>query len=322
MATYANTFEGGTNGNAVVIGATHSGDPWDVVSLGGATINYSTAAAMDGSMGARLVTTAASQAVYMQKELDPSDRYVLRFKFKTPDSPRVSGTAIGGLRTAAATAAFVGINSAGRLQIYNTSGSGVTGGTVASILAPNTDYRIELATNGVTGAGELAYYLGNSTTLVDPMISVTGQSFGGAQVTRARLGRLVGTAFIGTFDYDSFKAVNLATGLVGPYSSDTVTLAASKSVGVELKESITLTATSSSGSATFTQLAGPAVTLTGTGLTRTFVAPISYTAPVLTFRATNGSATDEVTIQVLRATDGIRLAGVWTPIRRRIVGLP
>lgn len=52
-------------------------------------------------------------------------------------------------------------------------------------------------------------------------------------------------------------------------------------------------------SVTWSQVSGPAVTLTPTGaLTATFMAPASQTGAVVVARATSGSSTDDVTVTV------------------------
>lgn len=97
--------------------------------------------------------------------------------------------------------------------------------------------------------------------------------------------------------------------------------------GVEPGDTVTLTAntTGGSGSVIFTQTAGPTVALTGTGNTRSFVAPAYWapgasapSAPTLTFQATYGTATDTINVTPFVHTLW-RKAGVstWQPIYQR-----
>lgn len=226
MTNYANDFEGGTDTVAITTGNSGgvSGDAFSLMSTPvNSSMVFSTAAAAHGVMGCKIETTAATIAVYGQKDVTPEDRYVGRFYHDAPVIPTTSGTAIFGFRTAAATAAFVGYNSTGKLTIYNTSGSAVASTTFTP--TAGVKYRIEFACNAVTGKAELAVYLGDSTTPIEtPLDPAAGQSFGAAQITRYRLGRLQGTAFIGVFNYDSLRVLPLVTGLVGPVSSGATTV--------------------------------------------------------------------------------------------------
>lgn len=69
---------------------------------------------------------------------------------------------------------------------------------------------------------------------------------------------------------------------------------------------------------TWTQTAGPAVTLSGTGASRTFVAPGLAAGATLTFSLDDGTVAtpDSVTVTVYPATEFYRTAaGAWEPIR-------
>jgi len=79
----------------------------------------------------------------------------------------------------------------------------------------------------------------------------------------------------------------------------------------------------------WSQVSGPAVTLSGTGATRTFVAPPSMNVASFTFAlsVTDNSglvstAADTVSVTVLPATEFTRVSGAWVPvlIKRRSGG--
>jgi hypothetical protein len=81
-------------------------------------------------------------------------------------------------------------------------------------------------------------------------------------------------------------------------TTDTVDAGADQSA-IPAGAVVYLAATSSSGAASWSQVSGGAVTITSTGaLTATFVAPSGGSPATLVFRATNGAATDDVTISV------------------------
>ncbi len=95
-------------------------------------------------------------------------------------------------------------------------------------------------------------------------------------------------------------------------------------LGVEPWTTVTLTATASSGLPTswaFTQLSGPAVTLTPSGNTVSFVTPASATTEIVSIQAVgtyaDGSKTGaaSVDIEVLFATEYMNLGGVWVPVQ-------
>lgn len=91
-----------------------------------------------------------------------------------------------------------------------------------------------------------------------------------------------------------------------PATLQTVTVNAGvDQTGIEPGSTVTLAATTSSGSVTWSWVSGPNPTLLGSGSTMTFTAPALMTAQTSVFRATNGSVSDDVSITYLPATDGI-----------------
>lgn len=99
--------------------------------------------------------------------------------------------------------------------------------------------------------------------------------------------------------------------------------------GVEPGATVTLTGTvaDTDGTATgaWTQTAGsPAVTLAGSGLTRTFSAPLTMSGTTLTFAlaATDNlgaTGTDTMTVAVLPASELVNIGGTWMPARLTVV---
>lgn len=92
--------------------------------------------------------------------------------------------------------------------------------------------------------------------------------------------------------------------------------------GVEPGVSVTLKGSVAGGTATsydWSQAAGTPVTLSGSGVTRTFVAPATTSddSMLFAFTATDSGGTtstpDTVTVTVLAATECIRSGGAWVP---------
>ena len=109
-----------------------------------------------------------------------------------------------------------------------------------------------------------------------------------------------------------------ATATAGPVAD-----AGPDQTGIEPWTTVTLTGAASTGAASYawSQAAGPAVTLAGTGATRTFTAPPSQAGSSFLFSltVTDGSGVtstaDTVAVTVLPATEFKRVGGAWQPRR-------
>lgn len=89
---------------------------------------------------------------------------------------------------------------------------------------------------------------------------------------------------------------------------------------VEPWATVSLAATTDEATAVWSQVSGPAITLTSTGAkTATFVAPPTLAGTDVVVRATVtntfGTGSDDVNVEILPATDAIRAGGVWVPVR-------
>jgi hypothetical protein len=313
MAALINTAEGGANGTSVTTAnsAGTSGDAFTAIAKPtGSSVEFSTSASADGSLGYNITTTSAVAAYLAWSSMPAATRWVGAFKFKLLSMPTTTLTIsrFKGVNTAAAS---LGITTAGKLQLYNNAGTGISATLFTTVLSANTTYRIEYAiTPGATstsGAAEIALYTNNGSTAIETQ-SVTGQNFDGAAgpISQFRVGQIVAGTWNGTTYFDTIRVQDLSTGFIGPYSSGATVSAGSNQTNIEPWSTVTLTATSSSGSATWSRVSGPNPTLLGSGaLTRTFEAPASFTVQTSVFRATNGAATDDVSITYLPATEGI-----------------
>lgn len=75
--------------------------------------------------------------------------------------------------------------------------------------------------------------------------------------------------------------------------------------GIENGATVTLTATSSTGSVVWSQVSGPTVTLSQSGLTATFTAPGRFAFTTAVFQATASGSSATVSVSFLPATAGI-----------------
>ena len=324
MASLVNTAEGGSNGTSVTTANSGgaSGDAFAVSKPAGATIVFSTAAGMDGSLGYNITTTDTVAAYLVWNDLPVSTRWVGAFEFKLPSLPTtaINISRFKGVNTSAAS---LFVTSAAKLQLYDSSGVAISSTLFSASLSANTEYRIEYAiaagSTGSSGSATIALYAHGGTTAIETK-STTGQNFDGAAgpISQFRVGQIVGTTWNGSTYFDSIRVENLSSGFIGPMSAGDTVSAGPSQVDVEPWTTVTLTATSSSGAVTWSHVSGPSPTLAGSGLSRTFKAPASFTVQTSVFRATNGTATDDVSITYLPATEGIVTSTgpvVVTPVR-------
>jgi hypothetical protein len=324
MAELINTAEGGVNGVSVTTansGGT-SGDAFITSKPIGSTIEFSTVAGIDGSMGYK-ITTADTVAPFLAWDnLLVSTRWVGAFGFKLPLIP-TSAINISRFKGVNSASASLILTPTGKLQLYNNAGTALSGTLFTMSLSANTEYRIEYAiTAGTTstgGAAEIALYAHGGTTALETK-SITGQNFDGAAgpISQFRIGQVATSAWDGTTYFDTIRVKDLATGFIGPLAAGGTVNAGPNQVDVEPWTTVTLTATSSSGTVTWSHVSGPTVVLSGSGLSRTFTVPASFTAQTSVFRATDGAMTDDVSITYLPATEGIVTSTgpvVVTPVR-------
>lgn len=106
---------------------------------------------------------------------------------------------------------------------------------------------------------------------------------------------------------------------VEPSGTPPVVSAGADQTAAEPYKTVTLAATSSESSVSWSQLTGTSVTLSGSGLSRTFTAPGTLDGETLTFRASatngNGTTTDDVAVTVLPVNERVVVGAVQVPVR-------
>lgn len=199
MTLLQNTAEGGSDSTAVTTGNSggSSGDSWTAVVTGTGSIVYSSAQKQHGSLS-YLVTTAASQATYLQwTPAVSATTCVYRFYVRFTGLPSGGlyfaswrSTSGGTLRCA------LGLNADGTLFFQDTNSA--TQYTSAGTISTNTWYRFEGSLSGpgaATGAAVLNTYLGdNSSSIANLSTSLTGKALGTTGFGQFRAGREAATA--------------------------------------------------------------------------------------------------------------------------------
>lgn len=99
--------------------------------------------------------------------------------------------------------------------------------------------------------------------------------------------------------------------LLASTGGDTVNAGVDQTVDATVTVTVTATA---SGSVTWSQVSGPAVTLTPAGLAASFTAPASLAGAVVVLRATCGVATDDVAVTVRPHAEWWSDGVSWSPL--------
>lgn len=232
----------------------------------------------------------------------------------------------------AASGARVVHTTAGLIAVYDNSGgfayqtpSACTGRTRIFFSAKTGSTAGELHLKVYTGAdadGTTATYTYDATnknngTINFPHVRFGKVGSGGTVLSRMEYGHL----------YDD-RVTNTGLGPLGAGSPPTAD-AGPDQLDVEPWTVVTLDGSASFDdvgvtSYTWTQTAGTAVTLSGSGATRTFTVPGSLSGETFVFQlevadADGGTDTDSVTVTSLPASERIMIGGSWVPARIRPV---
>lgn len=219
MSRYVNTFESQTDGTDVT--ASNSDDHGDAGYTTGSvptnsSIKYEADAAVRGSMGISVVTTAASISVYMQKTVAAADYYNRCIGVNWPSLP--TGTPeISQMRTASGLSVGLRMNATGHYLLVNAAGSTISGSTLTTGVSAATDHYVEYRArpNASSTTGEWWIWLYDSSGTLLDSASGSGANLGSAQIAFVRTGRTAGTSWIGTIYYDDDISEDLATGNLG-----------------------------------------------------------------------------------------------------------
>lgn len=201
------------------------------------------------------------------------------------------------------------ISPAGQIRFRGDNATAVWSPTTMQMVA-NTLYRIEIVVNGTTAA--VYVYEGESTTALFSNTSLTVAD----GMTLLRVGETLTDNLKGK-RYDDIQVTNTAT-LIGPVVAATPVVTTNGDQTVTPYQTVTLSAqvTGTQTAPTWTQISGqPAVTLAGSGATRTFVAPTTRGGTTLGFRASVSGVTADSSVTVLPHSEWAAQDGGEVPLR-------
>jgi hypothetical protein len=196
---------GGASGNALTV----------VTKGAGAALVYSTAAAAHGSLGYAL-TGASGTATLLGWNGYTAPSIAVRFYYNPGTTLPNAVLRLADIRNSTATAARVELSASNQLFIQNAAGTTVT--TFPHALQANTWYRVEITISVSASAATIkaAYYLGSSTTPVDPAYSTVTGNTGTANITQVSIGSAASATWTGTSFFDDLAVQSLSTAFVGP----------------------------------------------------------------------------------------------------------
>mgnify|MGYP007116815607 CR=1 FL=1 len=288
-------------------------------------INLKAATATIVSAGGRapaiqLQETSVGSSAWVGWSFDPSTTVALRLYF-TPTTTLATTHAIFSLRDSSQTRiADVIITSAGAVRVYDVDNAYQAIGGNGTITV-GTTYRFEMTLDTITGTLNIAIYNGHSSNAVASQEAVAG-NFIIESAGYFRLGKNTTTQQAETQLWDDIVLTTDQI-FIGPAVIVTTISAGSDQVQIEPFSTVTLTGSVLTGSVTawnWLQLSGPSVALTGTGNTRTFLAPANTEVQNLAFQVIgDGSATDTVNIEVNPHLEWIKTNDKLVALRTGIV---
>jgi hypothetical protein len=309
MALKQNSAEGQTPTTVLTIANSGGGSGSSFGSVSAGNITYSDAQAAHNTQSYH-ITASAGTAIFAGLSVGTAvSAAAARFYLYLNSYPTVAIDSLVQLRATTGRAATLGMTTAGRLTVYNSAAAVIQTAPSGSAIPLNTWVRVELRAVVGTGATDgtiaTAFYLGDATSAVWSYASTTVNA-GTNLINEGRFGRANSTGDIDGF-MDDLAFNDGLTSFIGPAAGNIPPVAnAGIDQTVETDASVALDGSASSDndgtiiSYTWTQLSGTAVTLSGSGPTRTFTAPSSPTILVFSLTVTDdgGAASDPDTITV------------------------
>ncbi|MFZ1812572.1 MAG: polysaccharide lyase [Candidatus Saccharimonadales bacterium] len=324
-----NTAEGGTNGvSATTLNTGGASGPAlsQVITTTAGTATFSNAIAAHGSLS-YLISGAATDTAKLYFGSSNSSGAAARVSIYLTTLSGNQGVFMI-QSTNFTEVASVNIDSTNHLTLTDAAGSTlyVTTATVTT----NTWYRLELQTaiGSTTSNGTINFqwYAGDSTTAIETFSSSSVNS-GTYNALRLQVGKITSSSTL-TMNVDDL-AYDTQLLPIGPYAvmdQAPTASAGGNIVNIEPYTTVTLTGTdadvdSTVVARTWRQVSGPAVTLSGTGATRTYTAPGAVGGATLVFgyQVTDdyGAMSDESTTThtVLPVSERAVIGGLEVPIR-------
>ena len=206
MTLKVNTAEGGTNGTGVTTGNSGgaSGSAWGTVSAGaGGTIVYSSTSAAQGSLCYLLTPASGVTCFLLMNDGSSGASFSVSMRVRLTGLPSSATIFLDVQAAAGGTKARLHLNTAGNLQVVNSSGTAVATSTMA--LALNTDYRVTFYGDvGASSAVTCKIYAGTSTTPLET-VAPTGVNSGTGTAGRAIVGKFTNTGTMAPFRIDDYR---------------------------------------------------------------------------------------------------------------------
>lgn len=226
-------------------------------------------------------------------------------------------------------AAFLNIGTDNKLRLYNSASGLVYAFTTALPTTSAGSWRVYLGvkpgTTASNGSIHARLYSSATGTTAAETSEANNRDAGTSAVTEVRLGWVSNANQLLRLRNVRMEDAS-PIGPLGPITSTTVppTVTLGPDVTVEAGSTVNLTATHTGGDApdawSWVQLSGTAVTLSGSGSTRSFTAPASYNGTTVAVGVTaskTGTAgpQDAITVNVLPQPMWVRLPGssTWAP---------
>lgn len=336
-ATITNTAEGGVDSVVPTTANTGgaSGDAASLVAVGANnTLIFSSAYPAHGSMGYQF-DYGTTDGGSLRWNISEQNRLVHSFYVRISSVPTTQEY-LGALRSSSGNMCIACIGSDGRFIMQNAVGTNITASRATNTFPEDQFIRVEIAvTKGSTtgnGTIEYAYYSNNATNPLASWSS-SAQNTGTAAISQVVVGRNTGANESRTVWYDTIRAQTLASGWIGPFSPQNVLPVANLGPDVGDIEPYSMqvvdgTASTDSNGGTivaysFRQISGPAVSLGGTGATRTYKAPGTLAGTTVTFGLIvtddqNGNSSEDTVIHtILQVNERAIVGGVQVPIETR-----
>ena len=323
-----NSAEGGTPGAVVTVGNSGggSGNPFTGVTGGTGTWKYSSDHTVRGNVALRVdqVTSSSAALTWMMSAL--AEHYG-RIYFYISAYPSVSQPIVKGFGAGYTAAWRIDLNAAGAFAVRNSANTRIF--TSTQVASPGLWHRLEwhMISGTSTGSVEVRLFIGDQTTPLETY-TVSNQAFN-AETSSLQFGPSIGlNPAAKTNWYDEFAIGTPGGSWIGIAPGTPINQPPTANAGSDIQvEPGTVCTLQGSGvdetgvaSYQWTQLSGPAVTLSSTTDQRpTFTAPKVQGGTTLSFGLTvtdDGGLTspqDTVTVTALTPTVYYAKAGTWQP---------
>lgn len=214
------TFDTAANATQIATGGSYGGSVVDLYSeSGGGDMFVSTAQKMHGVSSARFTTTSGTSVTLIRLTGYSGKKLGARFYLRIDALPTAE-TILGQFRHATGVLAQINLDTTGIIKFL----AATSGSFQSTAISVNTWYRVgSWMENGTTSAnGKLkgGVYLGDSTTPVGSVGSITNANFGTlADVASFQVGKPAGAGAAINGYLDTIRADDAATDLLGPLTA-------------------------------------------------------------------------------------------------------